>query len=546
MKFVTNEGIVVASRPVDLDIDERTIKEVSEAYEGVPEKVHTILTFYRKHYIITERETAKEPYVRKKWRAIMEGIQKGGIRGLLAYSPDRVSRNLLEGGELIQAVDNRLVSLRFSTFHFENTAAGHMMLGFWLVFAEHYSRKLREDTERGTKQKFLSGLALERAKYGYVKNDDGYFVPDEFHFPLIQKAFQMKLQGYSDYIIVDALNEAGWHQRLKGDKEQEAKITPQKLSSAQIWRDTFFHGVFTRNFHSGSEVIDLRGLEVPGYEFQPAVSETDWLRLQEMLDADTRRVILTRKSELTQTLDEVRPLPNGMVILDNEAATPFRFRLPNRQRFIKRIGKKGGTLAENVESSQILYDSDTAEKITVKWSEIDAEVQKAFKNIHISEEDYQAYLYAKIEDVEREKDEREAVIQSLNIRINKKTAEQKAFRKQTYEGLGLTGEDKQKWLRLDGEHKKEIDELEERKREFLDSTRDYVSEQRDLIELLRVLPTAWPKASYVHKRDILEKIVLNIRISPLKNAETPIKIVLKEEIAPIFGGNILYGCGGRI
>jgi hypothetical protein len=56
-------------------------------------------------FIIKEQETAKIPYKRKKWRKLMEMIQRGKIGGLLSYAPDRQARNMLEGGELINHVD---------------------------------------------------------------------------------------------------------------------------------------------------------------------------------------------------------------------------------------------------------------------------------------------------------------------------------------------------------------------------------------------------------------------------------------------------------
>jgi DNA invertase Pin-like site-specific DNA recombinase len=56
-------------------------------------------------FIVKEQETGKIPYKRKKWRKVMEMIEKGKIGGLLSYAPDRQARNMLEGGELINCVD---------------------------------------------------------------------------------------------------------------------------------------------------------------------------------------------------------------------------------------------------------------------------------------------------------------------------------------------------------------------------------------------------------------------------------------------------------
>lgn len=57
---------------------------------------------------------------------------------------------MLEGGELIDCVDNDQVTLKYPNFHFESNASGKMMLGIWFVFSKQYSDKLSEDVTRGS------------------------------------------------------------------------------------------------------------------------------------------------------------------------------------------------------------------------------------------------------------------------------------------------------------------------------------------------------------------------------------------------------------
>jgi DNA invertase Pin-like site-specific DNA recombinase len=75
-------------------------------------------------------------------------VKQNKIAGILSYSPDRQARNMMEGGELINCVDEGLVDLKYTNFHFENTASGKMMLGIWFVFSKQYSDKLSEDVSR--------------------------------------------------------------------------------------------------------------------------------------------------------------------------------------------------------------------------------------------------------------------------------------------------------------------------------------------------------------------------------------------------------------
>ena len=74
---------------------------------------------------------------------------------------------MLEGGELIDLVDqnktkeNRanditILDLKYTNFHFQDNAAGKMMLGIWFVFSKQYSDKLGEDITRGNESKVTS------------------------------------------------------------------------------------------------------------------------------------------------------------------------------------------------------------------------------------------------------------------------------------------------------------------------------------------------------------------------------------------------------
>lgn len=67
---------------------------------------------------------------------------------------------MVEGGELINLVDNELLDLKYTNFHFENNASGKMMLGIWFVFSKQYSDKLSEDINRGNKTTVKRGKSL--------------------------------------------------------------------------------------------------------------------------------------------------------------------------------------------------------------------------------------------------------------------------------------------------------------------------------------------------------------------------------------------------
>ena len=72
----------------------------------------------------TESKTAKEPG-RLIFNEMLGEIEKGNASGILAWNPDRLARNSIDGGRIIYLVDTgKITSLKFPTFWFEPTPQG--------------------------------------------------------------------------------------------------------------------------------------------------------------------------------------------------------------------------------------------------------------------------------------------------------------------------------------------------------------------------------------------------------------------------------------
>src|SRR3989344_7600850 len=84
---------------------------------------------------------------------------------------DRLARNSVDGGRIIYAVDTtKIVSLRFPTFWFEPTPQGLFMLQVAFGQSKYYSDNLKQNVERGIRQKLRRGEWLTNAPFGYVNN----------------------------------------------------------------------------------------------------------------------------------------------------------------------------------------------------------------------------------------------------------------------------------------------------------------------------------------------------------------------------------------
>src|ERR1700749_1418238 len=75
-----------------------------------------------------EAKSAKSPG-RPVFQDLVKRIERGEADGILAWHPDRLARNALDGGMVIHLLDmGKLTSLKFPTYTFENTSQGKFML----------------------------------------------------------------------------------------------------------------------------------------------------------------------------------------------------------------------------------------------------------------------------------------------------------------------------------------------------------------------------------------------------------------------------------
>ena len=117
--------------------------------------------------------------------------------GLIAWHPDRLARNSVDGGQIIYCVDiNKIISLRFPTFWFEPTPQGLFMLQVAFGQSKYYSDNLSENVKRGKRQKLRRGEYPGKAPLGYVNNPKTRNVDlDPTKSRLIKKAFEEYATG---------------------------------------------------------------------------------------------------------------------------------------------------------------------------------------------------------------------------------------------------------------------------------------------------------------------------------------------------------------
>ena len=152
-----------------------------------------------------EKQSAKIPG-RPVFNSMIERIEKGDCDGILAWHPDRLARNSIDGGKIIYLIDKgQIKSLKFPQFWFEGTPQGKFMLTIAFGQSKYFVDSLSENTKRGLRQKVKRGEMPGLAPIGYrniLTNDRRkIIVIDKRKSIIVKKAFEMFATGR--YRILD-------------------------------------------------------------------------------------------------------------------------------------------------------------------------------------------------------------------------------------------------------------------------------------------------------------------------------------------------------
>ena len=147
---------------------------------------------------LVEKQSAKIPG-RPIFDAMVERIERGEANGILAWHPDRLARNSVDGGRIIYLLDTgKLVALKFPQFWFESTPQGKFMLNIAFGQSKYYIDSLSENVKRGMRQKVRNGIYPGLAPVGYL-NDlrTKNVVIDRNKVEIVRKAFELYAQNNS-------------------------------------------------------------------------------------------------------------------------------------------------------------------------------------------------------------------------------------------------------------------------------------------------------------------------------------------------------------
>ena len=220
--------------------------------------------------VYEEAFSAKAPG-RPQFSEMLQKVEDGAADGIIAWAPDRIARNSIDGGRVIYMLDCGVIrDLKFATYTFENNSQGKFMLQIMFGQSKYYSDALSDNVKRGNRSKLEKGWWPNKPPLGY-RNDPATrtIKKDPERFSRVREIFDLFLDGTSTRQI--------W--RLAA--EEWGLRTPRSRSiGGRLIALSYMHKILTNPFYAG--VIIWNGKTYAGAH-EPVVSLEEFERVQDRL-----------------------------------------------------------------------------------------------------------------------------------------------------------------------------------------------------------------------------------------------------------------------
>ena len=270
-KVAKNNNVFIYTRVSSKDQEQNKslVTQLDQARAYALAKNYNVISEFGGTY-----ESASGDFTRKEFKKLIDEVRRAKNKpyGILLNTINRFSRSGGSGvalaTELVEILGVHIMDV--STGNTTETEQGKLLIYQELLKARQENIDRLKHTLPGMVRHIKEGKWLGNAPKGYdhfgpkVKNMKFYSAEQTIKLneegQLLKKAWQWKLQGERDYIILKKLEDLG------------LKISKQTLSD--IWRNPFYCGISTHRMLDGT---------VTKGQWEKMVSERDFLIVQEIL-----------------------------------------------------------------------------------------------------------------------------------------------------------------------------------------------------------------------------------------------------------------------
>jgi site-specific DNA recombinase len=234
--------------------------------------------------VLTEARSAKAPG-RPIFGSLMKRVSKGEIGSVLCWKMDRLARNHLDHGSVLQALaDGKLERVITPEREYTTDGNDRFLGNFELGIATKFIDDLRSNVKRGNRARFQEGWPNFRPPIGYVEDRSGsstIVVPDKARHPIVRQMWDLLLQRRMNPIEI-----ARWAEAHGLRTRKTARLGGKPLCFQAVFK------LFGNPYYMG--LIRLRSGESYRGSHPPMVTPDEFEQAQEILGRPTRTHFVRR------------------------------------------------------------------------------------------------------------------------------------------------------------------------------------------------------------------------------------------------------------
>ena len=240
--------------------------------------------------IVKEEKTARIPYNRPQFTALLKRVEAGEINGLLVWETSRLSRNPIESGMIQQLLqDGKIQMIKSMTREFVPTDNA-LVFGVESAFSAQFSIDQRARAKRGYRNKIREGQLAGRAHEGYINLSDGkktWTEKDPVRFNHVRKIFDMYLSGA--YTVSEIML---WLEEINYRTMKRKLVGGTPLSRSSIYKiltNPRYYGMIPNPDHPDDPDMMFKAT------FPTMITRDEFERIQDMLGKNGRTRYVTKK-----------------------------------------------------------------------------------------------------------------------------------------------------------------------------------------------------------------------------------------------------------